>query len=160
LIQAGGIGGRAPAVRTIIDSMEVGGARLEFIPTTVLINAISDSFDGLLGLDFVGNYSVTIDARRTVVVFEEIPSDSERPGGHDRAWWTSNFAEFVDYRDAWQSYSKRLETINHVSMQSAVNNDVKRKEFADQQVRAAEKLLDNLNHYASQQAVPTQWRRY
>ncbi len=160
LIQAGGIGGRAPAVRTIIDSMEVGGARLEFIPATVLMNSISDSFDGLLGLDFVGNYSVTVDANRRVVVFEEIPGDPERPGGRDRAWWTNNFAEFVNYRDAWQSYSKRLETINHVSMQATVNADVKRKEFADQQVREAEKLLDNLNHYASQQGVPTQWRRY
>lgn len=62
LITTGGIGGSAPAVRSIIDTIQVGGAKIEFVPTTI-IAPISDAFDGLLGLDFVSNYSVTIDSK-------------------------------------------------------------------------------------------------
>ena len=57
LISTGGIGGKAPAMRTIIDTIQVGGAKSFFVPTTV-IAPLSKSFDGLLGLDFFSNYSV------------------------------------------------------------------------------------------------------
>ena len=45
-------------------------------------------------------------------------------------------------------------------MQIEGNADVKRKDFADQQVREAEKLLDKLDGYASRHSVPTEWRKY
>ena len=159
VIRAGGIGGTTPAVRSIIDSIHAGGAKGEFIPTTV-INSISNSFDGLLGLDFVSNYSVTIDSKRMMVVFEELPLNPDHPGGHDQEWWTSHFMEFADSRAKWKAYSEALEKKIHDSMQSIGNEDLKKKAFADYQYKEAEKLLNKLSRYASENSDPTEWRQY
>jgi len=159
VIRAGGIGGTTPAIRSIIDSIHVGGAKGEFIPTTV-IHSISDSFDGLLGLDFVSNYSVTIDSKRMMVVFEELPINPDHPGGHDKEWWTSHFMEFAESRAKWKTYSEVLEEKIHDSMQYIGNEDLKKKAFADFQYKEAEKLLDKLSRYASENSVPTEWRQY
>jgi hypothetical protein len=112
VIQTGGIGGTAPAIRSIINNIRVGSAKSEFIPTTV-IDSISDSFEGLLGLDFVSNFSVTIDSKRKVVIFEELPGDPDHPGGHDKEWWTNHFKEFADSRANWKVYSEYLEKKIH-----------------------------------------------
>jgi aspartyl protease/uncharacterized protein DUF4124 len=159
VIKTGGIGGTAPAIRSIIDNIHVGGAKSEFIPATV-IDSISESFDGLLGLDFVSNYSVTIDSKRKMVIFEELPSDPDLPGGHDKEWWTSHFKEFSESRAKWKAYSEDLEKKIHDSMRSIGNEDVRRKAFADSQYKEADKLFDKLNRYAREHSVPTEWRQY
>jgi hypothetical protein len=159
VVRTGGIGGPAPAIRSIIDTIQVGGARSEFVPVTV-INSLSPAFEGLLGLDFVSNYNVIIDSKRRVVVFEELPGDPDHPGGHDRQWWTSHFLEFADSRTGWKAYSEALEKKIHDSMRTIGNDDIKRKDFADYQAREAEKLLDKLDRYASRHSVPTEWRKY
>jgi len=159
LIRAGGIGGSAPAVRSIIDTIQVGGAKIEFVPTTI-IAPMSDAFDGLLGLDFVSNYSVTIDSKRKVVVFEELPRDPDHPGGHDREWWTSLFKEFADSRATWKAYSETLDKRIRESMRSIENADSDRKAFADGQYREAEKLFDKLDRYAVENSVPMHWKQY
>jgi hypothetical protein len=159
VVKAGGIGGTAPAVRSIIDEIQVGGAQSQFVPTTI-VQSFSDAFEGLLGLDFVSNYSVTIDSKRKVVVFEELSSNPDHPGGHDQEWWTNHFKEFAYYRAQWKAYSETLEKRLHDSMRSIGNDDVKKKAFADFQYKEAEKLLDKLSRYASQHSVPTEWRQY
>jgi len=159
MITTGGIGGKAPAIRSIIDTIQVGGARIDFVPTTV-IPAISNAFEGLLGLDFVSNYSVTIDARRKVVVFEELPVDPDIPGGHDQEWWSSWFKEFASSRAKWKAYSESLDKEIRASMISVDNQALARKSFADSQYHEAEKLFDKLNRYATQNAVPMHWRQY
>ena len=159
IIRTGGIGGTAPAIRSIIDNIHVGGAKSEFIPATV-IDSISESFDGLLGLDFVSNYSVTIDSKRQMVVFEELSSDPDHPGGHDKEWWTSHFKEFADSRAEWKTYGEDLEKKIHDSMRSIGNEDVRRKAFADFQYKEADKLFDKLNRYAREHSVPMEWRQY
>jgi hypothetical protein len=159
VVRAGGIGGTTPAIRSIIDSIHAGGAKAEFIPTTV-IHSISDSFEGLLGLDFVSNYSMTIDSKRMMVVFEELPGNPDQPGGHDKEWWTNHFMEFADSRSKWKAYGEALEKKIHDSMQSIGNEDLKKKAFADFQYKEAEKLLDKLGRYASENSVPTEWRQY
>ena len=159
LITTGGIGGSAPAVRSIIDTIQVGGAKIEFVPTT-LIAPISDAFDGLLGLDFVSNYSVTIDSKRMVVVFEALPRDADHPGGHDREWWTSLFKEFAASEATWKAYGEALDKKIRNSMRSIENEDTARKAFADDQYREAEKLFDKLNQYARENSVPMHWKQY
>ena len=158
IIRTGGIGGSAPAVRSIIDSIQVGGVKSEFVPTTV-INPISSAFEGLLGLDFVTNYSMLVDSKRRMVAFEELPGNPDQPGGHDREWWIGHFMEFANYRAQWKTYSDVLEKKIHDSMRSIGNDDVKRKAFADNQVKEAEKLLEKLDRYASQNSVPREWRQ-
>lgn len=158
LIRTGGIGGTAPAVRTIIDTIEVGGARSAFVPTTVTAK-ISDAFDGLLGMDFVANYAVTIDSVKNVVIFEELPVNPEHPGGHDKIWWTSLFKEFAEYRAHWKEYGESLERKIRSDIVSDPN-DKKAKAFAEMQYREAEKLSDKLNRYAREHYVPMHWRKY
>jgi hypothetical protein len=159
LISTGGIGGSAPAVRSIIDTVEVGGAMNTFVPVTI-IKPISDSFDGLLGMDFFSNYSVTIDTKRKVVIFEELPLDPDHPGGHDREWWTTLFKEFATSRARWKAYGEALDKKIHDSMRSTGNEDSKWKEFADDQYREADKLFDKLNRYAREHSVPMHWKQY
>lgn len=155
----GGIGGTAPAIRSIIDTVQVGGAKSEFVPTTISA-PISNAFDGLLGLDFVANYTVTIDTKRKVVVFEELPSDPELPGGHDRDWWSSLFREFAESKARWKSYSEDLDKRISASMRSIDNKDIGTKAFAEQQYREADKLFDKLNRYAREHSVPMHWKQY
>jgi hypothetical protein len=159
VIATGGIGGTAPAVRTIIDTMQVGGAKSFFVPTTV-IAPLSKSFDGLLGLDFFSNYSWAIDSKRKVVVFEELSVDPDHPGGHDQEWWTALFREFASSRAEWKAYSEELDRKIRDSLRSSGNEDKEKKAFADQQYREAEKLFDKLNRYATQNSVPMHWRQY
>src|SRR5262249_26152521 len=52
LTQTGGIGGRAPAVLLVLDSLAVHEARTEFVPATVT-DLHTDAFEGLVGMDFL-----------------------------------------------------------------------------------------------------------
>lgn len=157
-IRAKGIGGSAPAIRTVIDTVEVGGARNTFVPTTVTAK-LSDAFEGLLGMDFVANYAVTIDAARKKVVFEELPENPEHPGGHDQEWWTNLFREFAAYRTGWKEFSEQLNEKIRTSLVSDPE-DKEMKEFSDDQYREADKLFDKLNQYATRNSVPMHWRQY
>ena len=159
VIATGGIGGKAPAIRTIIDTIQAGGAKCFFVPTTV-IAPLSKSFDGLLGLDFFSNYSVTIDSNRKVVIFEELPIDPDHPGGHDREWWTALFKEFASSRAEWKTYREELDKKIRESLRSIGNEDAEKKAFADKQYREAEKLFDKLDRYATENSVPMHWRQY
>lgn len=152
-----GINGDAPAVRSIVDMIQVGDAKIDFVPVTI-VNKLSDSFEGLLGLDFVANYSVTIDPKRKIVAFEELPSDDEHPGGHDHEWWSSLFKEFAGARSEWKIYSEQLDNKIKASLSPQAESG-EEKEFADYQYREAEKLLDKLDCYASRNAVPIHWRK-
>ncbi|HEX9758397.1 MAG TPA: retropepsin-like aspartic protease [Nitrospiria bacterium] len=158
IVNAGGIGGSVPAIRTIIDTVEVGGAKDHFIPTTV-VSSISDSFEGLVGMDFMSNYSIRIDPRKHVMVFEEVPQDPNSPGGHDEVWWRTNFTTFGAFRDAWKEYKEKID--RDVGNSIAVSNMTKKlRGFAGDQFKAAEQLYDKLNRYAIQHAVPLSWRKY
>lgn len=156
LIVTGGIGGTTPAIRSIIKTIKVGGAKSEFVPI-VIIDELSDSFEGLLGLDFVSNYNVSIDSKRKVVVFEELPGDMNHPGGHDQAWWTSQFKEFASYRNLWKGCSEDKKIRDSV-LSGGTTAD--RKGFAERQFSEAEKLLTLLHQYAVENLVPMQWRQY
>ncbi len=157
-VMAGGIGGAAPAVRSIVDRIQVGGAKIDFVPVTI-IPSISTAFEGLLGLDFVSSYNVTIDSRRKVVVFEELPKDTEHPGGHDQEWWTGLFREFAESRSKWKAYRDALDKKIRESMYSVNSDDEASKAFAENQYREAEKLFDKLDRYARENAVPLEWRK-
>jgi hypothetical protein len=159
VVEARGIGGSTQAIRSIIDTIQVGEAKGHFIPT-VITSKMSDSFEGLLGMDFVSNYSITINSKRKVVVFEELPDDPGHPDGHDQEWWTNLYKEFASYRAAWRAYSESLEKKLRESLISNDSELEEEKEFADYQYREAEKLFYKLNRYAVENAVPMHWRQY
>lgn len=149
LVAAGGVGGSTLAVLTITDSVSVEGARQEFVPTTVM-KSVSKEFEGLIGMDFLAGYTVSIDTKRQVVVFEESPADPNARGGHDEAWWRKTFKEFREARDRWRIHASSL-----------AHNDGARDEakaLAEFEAREAEQLLLKLHAHASDVAVPQEWR--
>ena len=143
----GGIGGTTIAVRTIVDSVSVGDARSEVVPTTITA-PLSDSFEGLVGMDFLENHTIKIDTRDKVVVFQQVEPDPNSRGGHDEDWWRQTFEDFRETRDLWRGY------LNAVEASSTTEPTA----FAEFQAREAERLLQRLHSYASNHAVPQHWR--
>ncbi len=142
---AGGIGGQVPAVRTFLDTVQMGGAKDTFIPATIT-NSISPWFEGLIGMVFMSKYSFKIDSVRNVVVLEEVQLDPVAPGGRSERWWRSQYQELHALREAWEQYASRG------------GLDEQRHAFAKNQVAEAEKLLGRLDRQASLHSVPQTWR--
>jgi len=147
LTEIGGIGGGALSILTIVDSVSVRGARDEFVPTNVMLG-LSPDFAGLIGMDFLTNYTMSIDSRNKVVVFQETSPDPGARGGHDEGWWRRTFADFRLVRDHWKE----------VAASSNRRPDTKARAFIDFQAREAQRLLLRLDLYASDNAVPRHWR--
>lgn len=148
----GGIGGTTPAILMIIDSIEVRGAKVEFIPT-LISESISPNFEGLIGMGFMTKYNVRIDTKKRVVIFEELPKDSDMPGGHDKEWWRGTFSRFKSIMSAWDDYRKRLARRSiYTDQQREINL------FVNRQYEKAEELYNKLSVYASEHSVPLEWR--
>jgi hypothetical protein len=162
IVAIGGIGGSATAIRTVINSIQIGGARIEFVPVEIS-QSISAAFEGLIGMDFLGDYSTNIDPARKLVIFEEVPDTSDRPGGRDETWWRNTFGEFAAYHHHWK---QTVATIEKELAQSAVTTartrgDLeRRRDVARRQSQEAEKLMDRLHRFARENAVPMHWRTY
>ena len=151
-VMIGGIGGKTPAIFTIIDSISVGGIENRFIPTYVS-ETIFQNFEGLIGMDFMANYSVSIDTRNRVVVFEERPQSADMPGGRDEAWWRTTFHNFKSIRAEWEKYRTDL-------AQYSITTDKERelRLLVDRQSQRARELYNQLSVYASEHSVPLEWR--
>jgi hypothetical protein len=154
LIKASGIGGSVPASLTVIDTVSVGGASSEFLPATIAsIN--TENFEGLVGMDFMANYHINIDSNRSVIAFNELSPDLDRPGGHDEAWWRSNYENFSGLRDDWKSYLNNLKKIDAI-----VSSETERLiNIAQQQYDEADRLYRKLDRYARDNNVSMNWRR-
>jgi hypothetical protein len=152
-IMTGGIGGSTPAILAVVDSVQVGDARSEFLPATITTMP-SAQFEGLVGMDFMANYKVSIDIEKSILTFDELPPQSDRPGGHDEAWWRSNFERFESLRDEWTRYLERADSESLASSEKE-----KRLKIAKEQFAAADDLCRRLERYARDNAVPTTWRR-
>lgn len=163
-----GIGGTIPAVFTIIDKIQVDELEEHFIPTKVS-RAFSNEFEGLVGMDFMTNYTIQIDTRKHVVVFEEHPTNQLMPGGHDEEWWRSNFHQLAVKREEWERLSRDLHDLKDTSKAATTVRTGRRtrivtvgelREFAARQLNEADKLLKKLDGYAIDHAVPMEWREY
>jgi hypothetical protein len=102
-VAAGGIGGTVPAIRSIVDRVDVGGASQRYVPVTVS-GQLSEKFEGLVGMDFMSQYVMSVEPGRQHVVLQERDLGPDVPGGHPESWWRDNFAEFRALRDAWTAY--------------------------------------------------------
>jgi len=161
---AGGVGGSTLAFFTIIDTVQIGPGRDYFMPTKVS-KMMSDQYEGLVGMDFMAKYTVKVDTKRHVVVFEELPPRGDVPGGHDEEWWRVNFQEFASMR-SWCVQAKKdlieKEKNNDQNLNENLSgNEIsERKRFLDWECLEANKLFDKLNGYAARNSVPMQWRQY
>lgn len=146
VVGVAGVGGEVPAIRTIIDGVAVGGARDAFVPT-IVTDRISAEFQGLIGMDFLSNYMVSIDTKKHVVVLQENPPNQDARGGHDEQWWRNTFREFRAARDRWREFA---DPDRHLGASA--------RALADFQARESERLLQRLDQHASDHAVPQHWR--
>ena len=153
IYQAGGIGGRVPAILTIVDKVSVGAAETKFLPTTVT-RISSRHYQGLVGMDFMANYDLQIDNQKRQLIFKELPPNSNRPAGRNEHWWRSKYSIFADLKNSWGVYLKRLENISPKTTMLE-----RLKEVAEYQVRESDKLYKRLERYASQNSVPRRWRK-
>ncbi|MBI5055265.1 MAG: clan AA aspartic protease [Nitrospirae bacterium] len=151
-VMIGGIGGTVPAIFTIVDSIRVGEAEDNFIPTYVSPQ-ISSEFDGLIGMDFMANYSMKVDTNKRVVIFEEIPENLNNPAGHDETWWRTTFSNFKSIRQSWQRHREKL-----LKQGSNTDREKRLRESVERQCMKADELYDRLSVYASTHAVPREWR--
>lgn len=145
--EVAGIGGNQLAIKTIVDSVAVDSARQAFVPTTVT-TGISDAFEGLIGMDFLSNHTISIDSSRQVLVFQETPPAGDTRGGHGETWWRNTFREFREARDYWKSVAEAEDS----------RFGTRAGEFVQFQARESQRLLLRLDRYASQHAVPRHWR--
>jgi hypothetical protein len=152
-IKAAGIGGSVSAVLAVVDIIQVGNARSEFFPA-VIAKIPSDEFEGLVGMDFMANYRIGIDTDKNVVIFDELPPPTNRLGGHDEAWWRSNFLYFTHLK---AESAKQLDDLESGTPMSS-ERDI-RLHTAKKQQDAANELWRKLERYARENAVPTDWRR-
>lgn len=148
----GGIGGSTPAILTIVDRIDVGEAGADFIPT-IVSESISPNFEGLVGMDFMTKYSVRIDTRKRVVIFEELPQHLDMPGGHDASWWKSTFYNFRSIRSAWAGYRNKI-----IKQSSYTEQQRDLKTFVSRQYEKADELYNRLSGYAGENSVPLEWR--
>lgn len=164
MTSVGGIGGTAPGVISIVDSVQIGEARDSFVPATISAS-LSNQYRGLIGMDFMASYSVKVDHRKKILVFEELPPTSHMPGGHDEAWWRINFRRFAGLRSEWMQLRNDLDKwieqrANRDMTVGEIDNISQLKKFVDGQCVEANKLFDKLNGYAIRNSVPMHWREY
>jgi hypothetical protein len=152
-VMTGGIGGATPAIVTVVDTLRIGEARAEFLPATIT-QIPSHEFEGLVGMDFMSNYRISIDTNSNLLAFDELPPQINRPGGHDEAWWRSNFHNFEKLRAEWASYLEKLDGENLTSSEKERRIKISKEQYA-----AAENLSHRLERYARDNAVPVDWRR-
>ena len=160
LIRARGIGGAAPAVLVVLDSLTVGDAKEQFVPATVT-ESLSDTFEGLLGMDFVSTFALKIDAAQQVLILTKPQPSLELPAGHGEHWWRHLFREFGQRRKQWEAFRDLIDQRVSQSMVSegVVMENLKRlRTVADNQVGEAEKLQNRLDRHASNNSVPREWR--
>ncbi len=152
VVMTGGIGGSVPAVLAVVDTVRVGDAGAEFLPATIT-KMPSKEFEGLVGMDFIANYRISIDIDNSVMILDELPAQADRPGGHDEAWWRSNFERFSKLKADWASYLKDLEKVSMTSSERE-----RRAAIARNQYDEANNLCRKLDRYARDNTVPMQWR--
>jgi hypothetical protein len=151
-VMTGGIGGSTPAILAVVDTVRVGEARAEFLPATIT-QIPSNEFEGLVGMDFMSNYRISIDTPNNLLTFDELPPQIDRPGGHDEAWWRSNFYNFERLRAEWAGYLEKLDREDLTSSEKE-----RRVKISKEQHNAAENLCRRLERYARDNAVPVDWR--
>jgi hypothetical protein len=158
---AGGIGGKQTAALVVLDRIAVGEASTEFVPATVT-DSISQAFEGLVGMDFIGGYEVEINTREHVLVLNEQPKSAQMPAGHDERWWKHTFALLSGQRTQWKNVFALAQERAAASQESAGGGaeDLKKLvSFAESQSQQAEQLANRLDRYAAEHSVPLEWRK-
>lgn len=157
LVAVSGIGGSTTAIRTIVDKIQIGSATEEFIPAHIVTH-MSDAYQGLVGMDLLSRYTLTIDSAGHRLIFRENPSSEQWPAGRSRNWWQSNFREFQFYFDFWDKQLQMVGDSGSPYGRYPTSHRNELRDFIAQQHRQADHLLERLDRYARRHSVPRHWR--
>lgn len=158
MVLISGIGGSQTAARTIVDKISFASINEEFIPAHIVPD-MSDAYAGLIGMDILSNYTLTIDSANQRLLANAIPTVKKLPGGHNRSWWQRNFREFGYYTEFWEAQAKLLGKSGS-PYSRLVPSELKRlKSFMAHQQSEAQDLYNRLERYARWKSVPRHWRR-
>lgn len=157
---ASGIGGSAPAVLVVLDSLALGPALEQFVPATVTAS-LSENFAGLLGMDFITTFKLKIDSAQQVLILTLPQPDTKTPGGHGEHWWRRLFREFANQRKRWETFRETIDqrmAKSQISEGAGMESLKRLRLLADNQTQEAEKLQNRLERHASNHSVPREWR--
>ncbi|PLY03961.1 MAG: hypothetical protein C0622_03715 [Desulfuromonas sp.] len=157
LVLIGGIGGTQVAARAIVDEIKIDSIRERFIPAHIISDS-SAAYQGLIGMDILSQYSLTINASERRLIAIKLPPSPNRPGGRNQSWWQRNFRELVYYTNFWD---KQAELVSNIDgpYTVATSSSERIKEFILTQQRVTHRLYDKLENYARQNSVPRHWRK-
>lgn len=154
-----GIGGRKVATKTIIDKLMIGGITEKFIPAHIVSGMSSGHYHGLIGMDVLSSYTVTIDPIHHKLIANLIPSAQNQPAGRNRSWWMSNFREFGFYQKFWKEQEGLIGKSDSPYARLSSSEQKRVKSFILQQKSKADQLYNQLERYARFNSVPRHWRR-
>ena len=157
LVLISGIGGTQISARAIVESLSFGGVTERMIPAYIIPDQ-STAYRGLIGMDILSGYSLTIDSVNKRLIGSKIVTTENRPGGRDRAWWQKNFTEILYYMNFWKQQEDSLNSSH--SPYSRLSSKYQRvKQFIQTQRQESQKLYDQLEQYARSKSVPRHWRQ-
>ena len=154
-----GIGGREVATKTIIDKLTIGGITEKFIPTHIVSGMSSGHYYGLIGMDVLSSYTMTIDPIQHRLIANLIPSAQDQPAGRNRSWWMANFREFGFYQEFWEQQEELVGQSDSPYSRLASSEQERVKKFILRQKTKADELYEKLERYARFNGVPRHWRR-
>jgi predicted aspartyl protease len=154
-----GIGGREIATKAIIDKLTIGEITEKFIPAHIVSGMSSGHYYGLIGMDVLSSYIMTIDPIEHRLIANLIPAAQDQPAGRNRSWWMANFREFGFYQKFWKEQEEKVGQSDSPYSRLAGSEQERVKRFILQQKAKADELYEQLERYARYNGVPRHWRR-
>jgi clan AA aspartic protease (TIGR02281 family) len=136
------VSGTFLAPLTKVKSIRVGDATVRDVEV-VVYDMTPGGGVGLLGMSFLGDFQVTINAEKMVMILTDFAESSGEAlyGGRPEDWWRRKF----------RYYRRQIE-----SLEAHLKEQVSPK--ATKTLRYFQAELDTLDRQATQAAVPRQWR--
>lgn len=159
MVVISGIGGREIATKTIIDKLTIGGITEKFIPTHIVSGMSSGHYQGLIGMDVLSSYTMTIDPIQQRLIANPVPGTQDLPAGRNRSWWMANFREFGFYNEFWNQQEELIGKSDSPYSRLSSSEQTRVKNFILQQRDRAKELYDKLERYARENSVPRHWRK-
>jgi len=153
-----GIGGEQVAFRTIIDKITIGDLTEEFIPTHI-VPSMSDSFDGLIGMNILSGYNITIDSINNNLIFTPNPEAKELPAGRGKLWWQGTFREFRSHKQFWETQADLVRRGEGSYSRMTGSRFEKHEDAINHQASVAQDLYEKLTRFAGWRTVPMAWRK-
>lgn len=158
LVAISGIGGSQAALRTIIDKVAIGKMAADDTIPAHIVADMSGAYEGLVGMDILAGYSITIDPASQEIVARPVPKSKDRPGGHDKAWWRGKFREFKAYKAYWDHHAQLVNKVGSAYSRMFPEKRERYKAFIVHQQDEADKLVRKFTFKANRHYVPKHWR--